>query len=92
MAYINVDVDIDDVLDSLSDREKQNLVDELYDEGFYQSEFESQLDASGEFGADYANASVPHGLYLEAVVKLRSNYLNLTPVEEEIIMSIAKRF
>jgi hypothetical protein len=84
-------VDIDDVLDSLSDREKQSLADKLYDERIYQSEFERKLDVSGEFGADYANASVQHGLYLVAVTKIRNNYLNLTPMEEEIIMNIAKR-
>lgn len=34
MTYISVDIDIDDVLWSLSDNEKQKLVDDLYDDGY----------------------------------------------------------
>ena len=33
-GYVNVDVDIDDVISSLSDREVQELVDELYEDGY----------------------------------------------------------
>jgi hypothetical protein len=34
MPYIDVDIDIDDVVNAMSKREKQDLADELYDEGF----------------------------------------------------------
>jgi len=37
MAYISVDVDVDDVLVALSDRELQRLADDLYDDGYYQA-------------------------------------------------------
>ena len=34
MGHVNVDVDIDDILWSLSSYEKQELVDDLYDDGY----------------------------------------------------------
>jgi hypothetical protein len=34
MASISIDVDIDDVLWGMSSREKQELVDDLYDDGY----------------------------------------------------------
>ena len=42
MTYINIDVDVDDVVEQLSSREKQKLVDALYDDGYYQTELEKE--------------------------------------------------
>jgi len=40
-GYVSVDVDIDDVISSLSDRELQQLVDELYEDGYVAKKDES---------------------------------------------------
>jgi len=40
-GYVNVDVDIDDVISSLSVRELQQLVDELYEDGYVAKKDES---------------------------------------------------
>lgn len=43
MTYVSIDVDMNDILSELSSREKQNLADELYDDGYYQSELEKDF-------------------------------------------------
>lgn len=89
MTYVSVDVDIDidDVLGGLTDREKQRLVDDLYDEGYYQSKLENQLS-----GDDDSTVSVNEQLFRTEILKLRSNYLNLTHSELDILENISKRF
>jgi len=54
MAYINMDIDLDEIIDGLSSHEKQELVDELYIDGYYQTELEKQIYA----GSDYDNVSL----------------------------------
>jgi hypothetical protein len=88
MAYINMDIDLDDILDGLNDKEKQELIDELYNDGFYQTKLEKQIEGN----YDYDNASLNEQLFREQIGKITSNYLNLTTEEEEIIQKIAKRF
>ena len=88
MAYINMDIDLDDILDGLNDKEKQELIDELYNDGFYQTKLEKQIEGN----YDYDNASLNEQLFREQIGKITSNYLNLTTEEEEIIQKIGKRF
>ena len=88
MAYINMDIDLDDILDGLNDKEKQELIDELYNDGFYQRKLEKQIEGN----YDYDKASLNEQLFREQIGKITSNYLNLTTEEEEIIQKIAKRF
>jgi len=79
MAYI--DIDIDDVLSSMSAREIQRLVDDLYEDGYTPTKIEKE-EAS----------SIPEGFYLEAIDKLARNYHQLTSEEEQTIINLAKRF
>jgi hypothetical protein len=84
-----VDVDLDDVLSELSSNETQELVDDLYDDGYYQSELESEL----MLGTDEdSSVSINEQFFRKEVFKIRDNYLNLTNSEIEIIEAIAKRF
>jgi hypothetical protein len=87
MTYINIDVDLDDVVEQLSSREKQKLVDALYDDGYYQTELEKELDS------DVApTVSVNEQLFRTELSKISKNYVNLTNEDEELIMKIGKRF
>ena len=88
MAYINMDIDLDDILDGLNDKEKQELIDELYNDGFYQRKLEKQIE--GKY--DYDKASLNEQLFREQIGKITSNYLNLTTEEQEVIQKIGKRF
>ena len=87
MAYISVDVDVDDVLVALSDRELQRLADDLYDDGYYQAKLEEKLASD-----DDSTVSLNEQLFRREVSKIHSNYLNLTNEEIQIIEGIAKRF
>jgi hypothetical protein len=82
MAYI--DVDIDDVLYSMSARELQNLVDDLYEDGYIPKKLEKQEERKAP--------SIPEQFYLEAIDKLARNYHQLTSEEEQTIINLAKRF
>lgn len=83
MSYVSVDVDIDDVLWSMSDREKQKLVDELYDDGFTPTELEKKLDPPSH-AAEFE--------FNEALNKLKGKWNMLTSEEEQMIIKISKRF
>lgn len=88
MTYINVDIDLDEIIDGLSSYEKQELVDDLYNDGFYQKELEKQIEGS----YDYDNVSLNEQLFREQLGRISSNYLNLSAEEQEIIQKISKRF
>lgn len=83
---IEIDVDVDDFLDGMTSREKQKLVDNLYDDGYYQSKLQDQLDG------DVGTLSINEEFFREALAKFKDNYINLTNSEIEILMNISKRF
>lgn len=83
MANISIDVDIDEVLWGMRDSEKQQLVDELYEDGFIPKELEKKLDPPVSVGESFFN---------EALDKLKGKWNMLTEEEEQIIINISKRF
>ena len=85
MAYINID--LDDILDGLNSSEKQRLADDLYADGYFQTELEKEI----EGGVDIT-VSLNEQLFREGLNKIRHNYLNLTTEEQEVIQKIGKRF
>lgn len=88
MTYINMDIDLDDIIDGLSSHEKQELVDELYSDGYYQTELEKQIYTNSE----YDNVSLNEQFFREQLGKISSNYLSLADEEQELILKISKRF
>ena len=87
MSYVNLDIPLDDILSGMGSREKQRLADELFADGYYQTELEKEI----EGGAD-STVSLNEQLFREELNKIRTNYLNLTTEEQELIQKIAKRF
>lgn len=85
MAYINID--LDEILDGLNSSEKQRLADDLFADGYFQTELEKEIQG----GTDY-EVSLNEQLFREELNKIRHNYLNLTCEEQEIIQKIGKRF
>jgi hypothetical protein len=81
MTWISIDVDIDDVLYNLSDREKQKLVEELYDDGFVQT----------QISTDDSNNNLLDVMWTESVTKLLNNRHMLTSEDEEIIKKISNK-
>jgi hypothetical protein len=82
---INVDVDIDDILWNMSDSERQQLVDDLYDDGFVPEQVKAisdreeliQLGGSMDFDAQ--------------VYKLIGNSWRLSREDEDLILKIANK-
>lgn len=81
MTRISIDVDIDDVLYNLSYREKQKLVEELYDDGFVQT----------QISRDDSNNNLLDVMWTESVTKLLNNRHMLTSEDEEIIKKISNK-
>jgi hypothetical protein len=75
----NIDIDIDDILWGMSSREKQELVDELYDEGYIPTKLEKSILYSE---SDFDNACE----------KIKGNSWRLTKKEEAFIINISERF
>jgi hypothetical protein len=81
MSYItvDVDVDIDDVISSLSNSERQELADNLYDDGYIPKQVEKEsYEHEDEFSL--------------ACQKLKYQSWRLSREEEEFIINLSKRF
>ena len=87
MTWISIDVDLDDILNDLSGREKQKLVDTLYNQGYLQEKLEAQVKAD-----DDSTVSINEQLFRTELNLVRDNYLNLSNEEIQLISNIAKRF
>jgi hypothetical protein len=86
MPYISIDIDLDDIISDLSGRELQNLVDDLYEDGYYQKKLEKKLNEG------YSELSITEQEFRDNLMKLKLNYLSLSNEELEIIEKLAKRF
>ena len=73
----SIDIEIDDIMYSLSSREKQELVDELYADGYIAKKDESEKSTDDEWN--------------EQVHKLFNNKWRLSNEDEETILNITKK-
>ena len=91
MTYVNlnVDVDLDDVISSLSDRKIQCLVDELYDDGYLPTKLDSYNIPTK---LDSYNIFITNDEFGEMVSKLNGTRLTLTPEDESIIRNILAKY
>jgi 5'(3')-deoxyribonucleotidase len=81
MPYVSLDIDIDEVLSDLNSRELQELVDNLYDDGWVPTQLQAVTDS----------ASISDEEWNEAIEKLRTGKIFLTIEEEELIKQLAKK-
>jgi hypothetical protein len=80
MPNLNIEIDLEDILWDLTDREKQKLANMLYEDD----------DIIAEQGPPPLNTS-NHNDFDEAITKLIGNSWRLTVEEEETIKKIANR-
>ena len=73
----SIDIDIDEIMYSLSSREKQELVDELYADGYIAKKDDSEKSTDDEWN--------------EQVHKLFNNKWRLSNEDEETILNITKK-
>ena len=79
MAYI--DIDIDDILYSLMGYEKQELADELYEDGYVPKQIQGTLADPDNSNSDFD----------EQVKKLVGNSWRLSKEDEETILKITNK-
>ena len=82
MAYVSVDIDIDEVTSGMSHRELQQLADDLYDDRYVPTQIKAVTDDS---------TSVSDEEWNEVIEKLRTGKIFLTIEEEELIKQLAKK-
>jgi hypothetical protein len=73
----SIDIDIEDVLYGMSDREKQELVDDLYDDGYIAKKADDAKSTDDEWN--------------EQVGKLFNNKWRLSKEDEETILKITNK-
>ena len=78
---ISIDIDIEDIVWNMSDREKQELVDELYDDGYVPK----------QMGVSESESNLLDITWQNTISKLSKGRLMITSEEEEIISKIANR-
>lgn len=86
MAYISVDVDIDDVYDEMSSYEKKQMAEWLEDDGYC---FLDQENSDSEFTINDPN--IPDLEWIDIMKKLFHGRLHLSNEDEEIIKKIANK-
>ena len=82
MPYISVDIDFEEVYQELRDREKQQLVDWLKEDGYLtkrDTEYEGQK-------------SVLQELFEDDVAKIKEAYLTISKEDFDTIIQIAKKY
>jgi hypothetical protein len=84
MPHISIDVDINDILDTMSDAEIQQLVDDLYDGDFVPTKLQSLLN-DDEYG-------ILDSDLVKALNHIMSNRVFLTREEAKTIIGIAKKY
>jgi hypothetical protein len=75
---ISIDIDIDDILNSMMSSEKQELVDELYEDGYVPKQL-------------YPLSKDVYTDFDEQVMKLIGNNWRLSKEDEETILKIANK-
>lgn len=77
MSFINIDIDIDDIINNMGSYDKQMMVDELYEEGYIAKKDSSEKNDDNEWN--------------EQVNKLFNNKWRLSPEDEETILRITNK-
>jgi hypothetical protein len=90
MADVNVDVEVDEFVDSCSKREIKELIDYLVDEGHLP---ESVLDSNGNI-INIKNSKISHleQEFIDNVDKLKGKFYSLSSEDEGEIMKIIKKY
>jgi hypothetical protein len=81
---VDVDIDIDEFLDKCNNREKDELIYALIEDGYLKKDCRRNFEE-----VDY---SPTEAQFVEAVDKLRNKWNMLSQEEEQLILNIANRF
>jgi len=82
MTYISVDIDLDEIYSSMSKREKQEMLEVLFEDGFRPEGFEN-------IGVE-SNTPL-QTIFEDNLQKIRNGYFQLEKEEFDLITKIANR-
>lgn len=82
MTYISVDIDLDEIYGSMSRREKQEMLEVLFEDGFRPKGFEN---IGGESNTPLQT------IFEDNLQKIRNGYFQLEKEEFDLITKIANR-
>jgi hypothetical protein len=87
MAYIEVDIDVDDFYEVLSSRDKEDLINLLKDDGLLESKrLVKTLDEDVD---EYEGSPVDHEWYA-MINKINQSRYQLTDEQEQLLTNLAK--
>ena len=78
MSWISIDVEYDDIINSMGSYDKQKMVDELYDDGFVAKQVKQVIDEDLDE-------------WDTAIAKLKGNKWRLSKEDEETILRITNK-
>ena len=87
MAYIEVNIDIDDLYDSLRTSDKERIIELLRDD-----ELLSDDDLLDEDGDDCITPSIMEQYFIEDLNYLKGKYLSLSLEDIELLKTISKKY
>jgi hypothetical protein len=86
MGYVMISVDLDEAYEGMSRRDKLNMLEWLYDDGFFDNHPKKEIRRHGYCDED----SFDEIEFKSAIMKIQDAYYRLTPEQEEDIKKIAK--
>jgi hypothetical protein len=89
MAYINVDIDVDDFYDDLSSRDKQELINLLKDDGYLESNRLVEAIDDDEDADEFNGSPMDHEWYA-LINKINKSRYQLTKEQEQLLIDLAK--
>ena len=88
MAYINVDIDVDDFYDDLSSRDKQELINLLKDDGYLESNRLVEA-IDDEYDDKFEGSPLDHEWHT-MISKINKSRYQLTKEQEQLLIDLAK--
>jgi hypothetical protein len=87
MAYIQVDIDVDDFYDDLSSRDKQELINLLKDDGYLESN--RLVEAIDDVDYEFEGSPLDHEWHT-MISKINKSRYQLTKEQEQLLINLAK--
>ena len=89
MAYIEVDIDVDDFYEDLSSRDKEDLINLLKDEGLLESKHLVETFDEDEAEDEFEGSPTDYEWYA-MINKINQSRYQLTDEQEQLLTNLAK--
>ena len=91
MAYVEVDIDLDDFYDDLGEWEKEELVEKLIKDGYEMKDPNREYEEEGgDVDSEDFNGNPLDYAWKGMIKKIDNSRYQLTPEQEEVLFNLAK--